>query len=108
MREVGSCSGKDGVDALERRPSGGVRVIDVGIQFNRHPAIVADGANGLKYGREINRSLTRHEMMMHARGGDVFQMHVTYVLCKAMNRGTRLVADTVHMPYVEIQADGGR
>jgi hypothetical protein len=70
---------------LKSRPSRRVRVFDIRIQFDRHPTGVTNLAERRYDRRKIDRTGSRNQVMMYARGRNVFQMDVPNVLRQLAN-----------------------
>ena len=64
------------VQKFLRLAAGAVGIVDVGIQLDRHPALVAAGGDLPQDGGEVDRPSAGNQMLVLARGGDVFEVIV--------------------------------
>src|SRR5438105_10629192 len=97
-----------GQDSLQGGARRRVGVVDVWIQLDRYPTVIADGLDGREDGREIDGALARNQVMMNAGGGDVFQVEMADMFSNAANGWSGIVADAIGMADIEIHADGRR
>src|SRR5262245_29912807 len=66
-------------DALERSPGRMVWIIDVRVQLNSDPTLVADRLDGPEGRWKIDGAIAGNQVVMHASRRDVFQMKVADV-----------------------------
>src|SRR5260370_40800044 len=93
---------------MASRAGGRVGIIDVWIQLDGDPVLVADRADGPQSGLEVDGAFAGNQMMVNARGGNVFQMEMANVRAEAGHGRGRVVANAIEMTDVKIQAHRGR
>src|SRR5947209_10659659 len=98
----------NGLQEFERRPGRRVRVLDVRIQFDGHPAGVPERRKRSQHLLEIDGPGAGHEMLVNTARGDVFQVDVTDVTGQPPRRDRGVFADAIHVADVKVQAYGRR
>ena len=91
-----------------RRAGGFVGLIDVGIQLDRDPAVIASCLNRFQHGREIDGSVPRDQMAVDPRGGDILEVVVPGVGSHLRDPVLRLLADAKGVADIKVQANPGR
>src|SRR5439155_11002180 len=81
---------------------------NIGIELDGDPTLIANGANSSQDLGEVDGAIARHQVMMDARGGDVLEVEMANVRRQSRHSGRRIVADTIEMSDVEVQAHGRR
>ena len=81
-----------------------VGVVDVRIELDRQPAVVAGRGDRPQRGREVDRPAAGNQVPVDARGGDVFEVIVPRVRLHPRDPILRILADAVGMADVEVQS----
>ena len=81
-----------------------VGVVDVGIQLDGQPAVVAGGGDRLQRGLEVDRPAAGNQVAVHARVGDVLEVVVPGVRLHRGDPMLRVLADAKGVADVEVQA----
>ena len=85
-------------------PAGPVRVLDKRIELDGDPPVVPDALKRGEYFFKVDRSVPGDQVMMHARGGNVLDVHVVRVRREPLDRFGQRLTDAIEMTDVEIQS----
>src|SRR5260370_775416 len=103
-----SSTAQNGEDPFACGPGCVIGIIHIRVKLNGDPALVANFLVRLESRGKVDRAVAGNQVVMNARGGNIFEMKMTDIWSQPLDRRRWLVADAVRMADVEVQAHGRR